>query len=214
MFTGLIEAVGSIRELNAVGEDVQITVVAELDFNELEVGASIAVNGACLTATRLNANSFDADVSQETLRCTTLGLLKAGSAVNLERSLTLQKPLGGHLVSGHVDGLARIRCVTNEARSVQYTLEVPGHLAKYIAIKGSVCLDGISLTVNHVEQNQFSVNLIPHTQLCTTAQHWRVDQTLNLEVDLIARYLERLYQGDQTQGSVSMQTLIDNGFSS
>lgn len=216
MFTGLVEAVGTLLETRAVKDDLRLKIVAQhLPWDDIDLGASISVNGVCLTVVEFIEGGFAADASKETMSCTSLQFLKAGTQVNLERALTLNKPLGGHLVSGHVDGLVRLVSATPDARSIRYVFEVPKELMHYIAGKGSVCLDGISLTVNTVDGQLFDVNLIPHTQEVTNAHHWHPGQLLNIEVDLIARYLERFTQvgtlAGRTEG-VSMQTLIDNGF--
>jgi len=189
-----------------------------LGLDHVNIGDSIAVNGVCLTVVLLDLskNKFAADASRETINCTSLGQLQIGTLLNLEKALTLSKPLGGHLVSGHVDGLAQLLHFEKDARSIRYTFEVPTALARYIAAKGSVCLDGISLTVNFVQGVKFEVNLIPHTQQATNAHLWTPGQKVNLEVDLIARYLDRFMQvkldETSTQGSVTIKSLIDNGF--
>lgn len=217
MFTGLVEVVGTLAEIKPIGDDLRLQVNAsEMPWEDVQIGDSIAVNGVCLTVVALSGNGFAADASKETMACTSLQHLMPGTAVNLERALTLNKPLGGHLVSGHVDGLVRLMRQETEARSIRYFFEVPRPLMHYIAAKGSVCLDGISLTVNSIDGQIFDVNLIPHTQTVTNAKNWHPGQELNLEVDLIARYLERFAQVGklgqlQTQG-VTMSTLSDNGF--
>lgn len=219
MFTGLVEVLGTLTEIRPVADDLRLSVKAELmPWGEVALGDSIAVNGVCLTVIELLPGGFRADASQETMACTSLQYLKPGTLVNLERALTLSKPLGGHLVSGHVDGLVRLQRQQSEARSIRYFFEVPQSLMHYIAAKGSVCLDGISLTVNSVVDQVFDVNLIPHTQTVTNAKNWVVGQELNLEVDLIARYLERFAQvgilHQQNKQGVTLNTLIDNGFMS
>ncbi len=216
MFTGIVQAVGSIRETLARGGDRRLVIdTAELDLTGLALGDSIAVNGACLTAVELEARAFAADVSLETLDKTSLGQLEPGSPVNLETALTLDTALGGHLVSGHVDGLATLVEMQEDARSWRYRFEVDPSLQHYIAIKGSVTLDGTSLTVNAVEANRFDVNIVPHTQQKTIFGHYREGTRVNLEVDIIARYLERLITGrqDAAGGDRQMlQTLINSGF--
>ena len=218
MFTGLVETVGILSRVDHIGEDLRLIVQAQqgIEWGQVAIGDSISVNGVCLTVVTLEGNGFSADASKETMDCTSLRYLQPGSAVNIERALTLSKPLGGHLVSGHVDGLARLLRSEQDARSIRYTFEVPENLKHYIAAKGSVCLDAISLTVNHVDGCLFNVNLIPHTQSVTNAQFWKPGQEVNLEVDLIARYLERFLQVKQSQAplkkTVSMRTLIGNGF--
>jgi len=197
MFTGIIEATGVVQAREARGGDLRLTIRADsLDLSDLREGDSVAVAGACLTALDCHAHGFVADVSRETLACTTLGALAEGDAVNLERALRLSDRLGGHLVSGHVDGVGRVLDVREDARSQRWTFEAPAALARYIAAKGSICIDGVSLTVNEVEGARFGVNLIPHTVAVTTFSRRRVGDAVNLEVDMIARYLERLHGAD------------------
>lgn len=197
MFTGIVAAQGQLLDVQPHGDDLSL----RLDATQLlaqgepgEEGESIAVNGVCLTARDWTASSFVADVSSETLRCTSLGAVETGSAVNLERALRADDRLGGHLVSGHVDGLGTVVQREIEARSWVLGIEVPTELARYIAAKGSVCLDGVSLTVNQVEGARFTVNIIPHTAQVTTIGSWEVGTQINVEVDQIARYLERLME--------------------
>jgi riboflavin synthase len=167
-----------------------------LDLSDVRVGDSICVNGVCLTATELSVDGFWCDVSGETLARTTLAELRAGSAVNLEKSLLPTTRMGGHLVSGHVDGVAHVAERGDDGRSVRFRIRVPANLAKYVAEKGSVCLDGVSLTVNSVHDGEFDVNIVPHTQQETTLGFLQVGQRVNVEVDLIARYVERLLSGN------------------
>ena len=193
MFTGIIQAMGAIVRVEPRDGDTRLVIdTGGLDASDVAIGDSICVSGVCLTAVAIDAAVFSADVSTETLSCTTLGALKSGDCVNLEKSLRLADRLGGHLVSGHVDGVGRVLAVEADARSQRWTLEVPAELARYIAAKGSVCIDGVSLTVNEVVSNRFGVNLIPHTIGATTFQHRRVGDAVNIEVDLIARYVARL----------------------
>jgi riboflavin synthase len=199
MFTGIIQATGTLVRIEPLGGDLRLTfdaraLAARIDASRLAVGESIAVSGACLTVTGFDGSSFSADVSRETLRLTTLGQLAEGSAVNLEAALRAGDPLGGHLMSGHVDGLAEVVGLNPDARSLQVSIEVPAELARYIAPKGSVGLDGVSLTVNAVEGRRFHVNLIPHTVAVTTFRSLTPGQHLNLEVDQLARYVERITQ--------------------
>jgi riboflavin synthase len=194
MFTGIIQAVGSIASVEPLGGDTRIVIDAHgLDTSDVAIGDSISVSGVCLTAVAIAGAQFAADVSVETLSHTTLGELKPGDGVNLEKSLRLADRLGGHLVSGHVDGVGRVVAVEPDARSQRWTFDVPAGLSRYIAAKGSVCIDGVSLTVNEVAANRFGVNLIPHTIGATTFQYRRAGDPVNIEVDLIARYLERLH---------------------
>lgn len=193
MFTGIIETLGVIAESAAVGGDRRMLITASAGYLDgANLGDSIAVNGACLTAVEFRQNGFVADLSAETLTATTAQHWAAGHAVNLERALTPSKPLGGHLVSGHVDGVGRLLKKFEEARSWRMSFEVPKELARYIARKGSICIDGVSLTVNEVSGNTFGVNIVPHTMAHTTLGRLQEGDAVNLEVDQIARYLERL----------------------
>ncbi len=216
MFTGIIQAVGTVARIDARGGDARLEIAAgDLPFADVAIGDSIAVNGVCLTAVARGNDSFAADVSTETLARTSLGRLRAGSRVNLEKALALGDRLGGHLVSGHVDGLATLRAREGAGRSVQFRLAAPSTLAKYIAAKGSVCLDGVSLTVNTVAGVEFDVNIVPHTLAVTTLGEWQVGCEVNLEVDLIARYLERLVLGDKAADAatgVTEDLLVRAGF--
>lgn len=193
MFTGIIQTVGKVIAQEPLGGDLRIQIDASgLGLETAGLGDSIAVNGVCLTAISLEGEVFAADVSNETLSLTSLGDLAVGSSVNLEKALTPATPLGGHLVSGHVDGLGK--CVSRhpDGRSERFEFEVPTALARYIAAKGSVCIDGVSLTVNKVEGCIFDVNIVPHTQACTIIGGYQAGSAVNIEVDVIARYLERL----------------------
>ena len=193
MFTGIIQTVGRIARLEPRGGDVRLAIdTAGLDLADVQLGDSISVSGVCLTAVTLETRGFSADVSNETLSLTTLGKLKAGDPVNLEKALRLADRLGGHLVSGHVDGLGKVVSITPDGRSQRWVFEVPAALARYIAAKGSVCIDGTSLTVNEVAGQRFGVNLIPHTVENTAFHARRVGDAVNIEVDVIARYVERL----------------------
>ena len=212
MFTGIVQATGTLAALESRGGDARLTLrCPALEPASCREGDSIAVAGVCLTATALDEEGFSADVSAETLRLTTLGALRPGDAVNLERSLTLSTPLGGHLVTGHVDGLATVASRRPEARSVRFELEAPEALARYIARKGSVCLDGVSLTVNEVRARRFGVNIVPHTLAVTTLAGWRPGTRVNLEVDLVARYVERLQAAGAPAG-LSEGLLEEYGF--
>ncbi len=198
MFTGIIEAVGKVAALQASGGDVRLRIESgKLELADVALGDSIAVNGVCLTAVELPGDGFAADVSRETLSLTSLGQLKPGSRVNLEKALTLASRLGGHLVSGHVDGLGTVIERHDDARSVRFTLEAPAGLARYIAHKGSITVDGTSLTVNAVRGSRFELNIVPHTLKETIMGDYTPGQRVNLEVDLVARYLERLLLGDR-----------------
>ncbi len=216
MFTGIIQAVGSIESIASQGGDMRLVINAEdLELADSALGDSIAVNGVCLTAVAYHQTGFAADVSCETLDKTSLGLLKPGSLVNLEKALTLNTALGGHLVSGHVDGLGRVVSLQEDARSIRYRFEVDPGLQHYIAEKGSVTIDGTSLTVNRVENNQFDVNIVPHTQQKTIFGDYQVNTQVNVEVDIIARYLERLINGradTQSSDQQLLATLVKSGF--
>jgi riboflavin synthase len=193
MFTGIVQDVGEVVALEQQAGDMRLRVrVGGLDLSRQHLGDSIAVAGVCLTIAELGTNVFDADVSRETLALTTLGQLRVGSRVNLEPALRAADPLGGHLVVGHVDGLAQVRARSADARSERMRLRVPHALARYVARKGSVALDGVSLTVNAVEGDDFEVNLVPHTLTVTTLGALQPGDRVNFEVDLIARYTERL----------------------
>jgi len=193
MFTGIIQTVGLVASIERHGADARLTIVAnDLGFDDVAIGDSICVSGVCLTAVALDGTQFAADVSVETLSRTTLGGLQIGAGVNLEKSLRLADRLGGHLVSGHVDGVGKVVSVAADARSQRWTFELSDALARYVAAKGSICIDGVSLTVNEVQRNRFGVNLIPHTIEVTTFRDKRAGDAVNIEVDLIARYVERL----------------------
>jgi riboflavin synthase len=193
MFTGIIQAVGHIAHIEPRAGDLRLRIdVGTLDLTGIAPGDSIAVSGVCLTAIELDARHFAADVSRETLACTTLGTLREGAAVNLEKALRVGDALGGHLVAGHVDGLGHVLDVRTDARSQRWRFRAPVALARYIAGKGSVCIDGVSLTVNEVDGSDFGVNLIPHTLAHTCFGQRAAGDAVNLEVDLLARYVERM----------------------
>ena len=195
MFTGIIEGVGRLAARESIGGDVRFTfAVGSLPFEDVRLGESIAVNGTCLTVIAHDAGSFQADASTETLALTTLGTLPVGAPVNLERALRADDRLGGHLVSGHVDGVGRVLDVHEDARAQRWRFSVPKVLAKYVAKKGSICVDGVSLTVIAVDAETFDVALIPHTVSHTAFAETRVGDAVNLEIDLVARYVERLLQ--------------------
>ena len=219
MFTGIIQAVGEIAELQPRGGDLRLRVnTSKLSLDDVALGDSIATNGVCLTVIELPGDGFWADVSVETLDFTTLGGLKSGAPVNLEKALTPASRLGGHIVSGHVDGVGEVVSLQEDARSVRFVLRAPDGLAKYIAHKGSICVDGTSLTVNAVRGAEFELNIIPQTMAETIFGQYRAGSRVNLEVDVIARYLERLVQGEAAAepgagvAGLSMETLADNGF--
>ena len=217
MFTGIIQAIGTIVRLEPRGGDLRLGIrTGTLDVSAVQLGDSIAVNGVCLTAVDLPGEGFGADVSRETLSLTSLGGLKPGSPVNLEKALTLSTPLGGHLVSGHVDGLGEVLERGDDARSVRFRVQAPAELARYIAHKGSICVDGTSLTVNAVDGRVFELNIVPHTLRKTIMDGYRPGTQVNLEVDLIARYLERLLLGEKAAepgvGGIDMAMLARVGF--
>ena len=196
MFTGIVQAIGEVRALTPRNGDVELLIAtANLGLDGVAIGDSISVSGCCLTVTRLTADSFAADASLETLQVTNLGSWRPGQRVNLEKALRAGDPLGGHYVTGHVDGIAAVVGSASDARSLRVEFEVPAPLARYIARKGSVAVDGVSLTVNEVEDNVFGVNIIPHTQAVTTLGRLVVGARVNLEIDQVARYVERLLSG-------------------
>lgn len=191
MFTGIVTDLGRVRRIRKAAL-AELTISTHFDAAAIPIGASIACSGACLTVIAVEDIAFVAQASAETLACTTIGAWTEGTAVNLERSLRLGDELGGHLVSGHVDGLVRISERQPEAESVRFTFEAPEELMPFIAPKGSVTLDGVSLTVNEISGNRFGVNIIPHTLACTNFSEARPGQHMNLEIDMIARYVARL----------------------
>ena len=203
MFTGIIKAKGTISAMQKRGGDVRLSVRSDgLPWGDYEIGESIAVNGVCLTAVELHDDGFDTDVSVETLDVTGLGKLDVGSSVNLEPSLSLGDRLGGHLVSGHVDCTGTVVSRTADARSIRFVVEIPEEYARYVAKKGSVSVDGVSLTVNEVSGNTFDMNIIPHTAEVTLFGEYVPGTVVNIEVDLLARYLERLLAKDDDGMSI------------
>jgi riboflavin synthase len=217
MFTGIIQAVGSIAAIERRSGDMRLRIATgKLDLGDVQLGDSIAVNGVCLTAVTLPGDGFVADVSRETLSLTTLEHLVVGSRVNLEKALTLSTRLGGHLVSGHVDGIGKVVERFDDARSVRFVIEAPKELARYIAHKGSICVDGTSLTVNEIKGAVFDLNIVPHTLEETIIGEYKAGTRVNLEVDLIARYLERLvlgeHAGDHEVSAITEEFLRRHGF--
>jgi riboflavin synthase len=217
MFTGIIQAIGELERLEPRGGDVRVAVRAgKLKLGEVSIGDSIAVNGICLTAVAIDGARFMADVSRETLSLTTLGDLAPGSLVNLETALTLSTPLGGHLVSGHVDGVGTVLETREDGRSWRLRIHAPGELARYIAHKGSICVDGTSLTVNEIKGAIFDLNIVPHTLTATIIGGYKAGTRVNLEVDLIARYLERLvlgeHAGDHEVNAITEEFLRRHGY--
>lgn len=217
MFTGIIEAIGEIAELQPKGGDLRVRVrTGKLDLSDVQLGDSIATNGVCLTVVDLPGDGYWADVSAETLNVATVGEWKKGDRVNLEKALTPQTRLGGHIVSGHVDGIGEVVWRKSEARAERFRLRAPDGLAKYIAHKGSITVDGTSLTVNAVDGAEFELTIVPHTLQETVMDTYRAGTRVNLEVDLIARYLERLLLGDRAAesdgGGLTMDFLAKHGF--
>ena len=193
MFTGIIKAIGRVADMQTLGSDARVRIeTGTIDCSGWEEGASIAVNGVCLTAVEIGRGEFTADVSAQTLAVTTFGSLGAGSFVNLEPALRIGDALDGHWVTGHVDGIATVLEVIEESRSIRLRFAVPASLARYLAYKGSIAVDGVSLTVNAVDGEAFEVTIIPHTRSATIVQHYVVGTAVNIEVDIVARYLERL----------------------
>jgi len=217
MFTGIIQAIGNIAAIEPRGGDTRLRIhTGKLDLSDVQLGDSIAVNGVCLTAVELPGDSFWADVSRESLEKTTLARLEPNQRVNLEKALTPTTRLGGHLVSGHVDGIGEVIARKPAARSVQFSIRTPDALARYVANKGSICVDGTSLTVNAVSGAVFELNIVPHTLQETIMDEYQPGRLVNLEVDLIARYLERLLLGERAADpngkGVSRELLAEYGF--
>jgi riboflavin synthase len=215
MFTGIIEATGEITGLEQVGGDLRAEITSDaLDFSDVAIGDSICVSGVCLTVVTLAGNSFTVDISNETVSLTSFATLKTGARVNLEKAMQPSSRFGGHIVSGHVDGLAELVSRKTDGRSERLDFKAPAQLKKYIAAKGSVCLEGISLTVNAVTGDHFGVNIIPHTAQVTTFGELKPGDRVNLEVDIISRYLERMVTGDaeNTEPCVTMDQLVRCGF--
>ncbi|MEZ2901178.1 riboflavin synthase [Acinetobacter terrestris] len=217
MFTGIIESLGKVESLQSVGGDVRLRIGTSLDMSDVHLGDSIATNGICLTVIEWGENWYAADVSRESLNRTTLGSWKVGQRVNVEKAMLPTTRFGGHIVSGHVDAVGEITAVREDARSIYYEVTAPAEIAKYLAEKGSVTVDGISLTINHLRGNIISLNLIPHTAERTNIGTWKTGAKVNLEVDVLARYIERLMLGDKAaevkeQSKLSMAFLAENGF--
>jgi riboflavin synthase len=211
MFTGIIQARGRITSLERRGGDVRLSVRSQgLPFDTYAAGDSIAVNGVCLTAVALSPDGFETDVSNETLDVTSLGSVAVGDDVNLEPALAVGDRLGGHLVSGHVDCLGKVTKLQRDARSLRLRIEIPAALTRYVARKGSVTVDGVSLTVNDVAGREFAVNIIPHTADMTIIGNYRVGTAVNIEVDLVARYIERMLLEDRD--GLSMEFLKEHGY--
>jgi riboflavin synthase len=199
MFTGVIEGVGIVRSVRRTSAGMQVEISCSFDLEQMNVGDSISVNGCCLTVTSRLGKSFWADISPETIAASTLGDLKSDDSVNLERALIVGKRLDGHIVQGHADGIGQVVDIVEQSGYREFTIEIPEHLARYLVDKGSVAVDGVSLTVNRVEGRRFSVMVIPHTQLRSTFQRMRVGDRVNLEVDIIGKYVEKLAFLDSEQ---------------
>ena len=216
MFTGIVESIGQIACIETRQGDLRLQVMTgALSLDDVELGDSIATNGVCLTVVELLADGFIADVSRETLNFTTLSDWQVGKKVNLEKALTLAKRLGGHIMSGHIDGVGEVLARQEDARSIRLQMSAPKELAKYIAHKGSICIDGVSLTVNAVDGCQFELNIVPHTAQETIIVDYSIGVKVNLEVDIIARYLERLLTGEtagEPTSSIDKDFLTRHGF--
>lgn len=219
MFTGIIEALGLVSRLERINSEWRLEInTGSLNLDDVKIGDSISVNGCCLTVISLGVSSFSADVSNETLSCTSLSTLKSGSPTNLEKAMAASGRFGGHIVSGHVDGVGTLYSQKEDGQSRRLVFEAPSEISRYIAGKGSICVDGVSLTVNAVMNNQFSINVIPHTQKETIIGSYVEGQKVNLEVDLFARYLERLLDEtgrnglDKTESKLSKEFLEVHGF--
>ncbi|MDP2713927.1 riboflavin synthase [Rheinheimera sp.] len=215
MFTGIIEATGKLGAVQRRGADITVTVYSDsLDFADVKLGDSIASNGVCLTVTKLTTHSFDADVSSETLAHTLFGRYQPGQVINLEKAMLPTTRMGGHIVSGHVDGITQVTKIEASGRAWHIWLALPKALAHYIAAKGSVTVDGVSLTVNELSAEAFRLTIVPHTATHTTLSLLKAGSQVHLEVDLIARYLERLLKkdSDSATGGVNMALLAQRGF--
>ncbi|MUI54044.1 riboflavin synthase [Aliivibrio fischeri] len=216
MFTGIIESVGTLQAITPKGEDISVTVnVGQLDMSDVKLGDSIATNGVCLTVVAMTERTYTADLSLETLKRTGFVDYKAGDKVNLEKAMLPTTRFGGHIVSGHVDAVGEIIERHQTGRAIEFWIQLPQTLAKYVVEKGSITVDGISLTVNDIRKNAFKLTIVPHTAAETTMDNFSVGQKVNLEVDVIARYLERLVIGqkeEQPESSVTMDLLAKSGF--
>ncbi|EKO3942070.1 riboflavin synthase [Vibrio fluvialis] len=216
MFTGIVEAVGTLTAITPKGEDITISVdVGKLDMGDVKLGDSIATNGVCLTVVEFNSHSYSADLSLETLKKSGFADYKVGDKVNLEKAMLPTTRFGGHIVSGHVDGVGEIVERNPVGRAIELWVAMPAELSKYVAEKGSITVDGISLTVNDLRKNAFKLTIVPHTTQETTIDHFQVGRKVNLEVDVLARYLERLLNGgrdEQPESRITMEFLQQNGF--
>ncbi|EEX42527.1 riboflavin synthase [Vibrio furnissii] len=217
MFTGIVEAVGTLTAITPKGEDITISVNAgKLDMSDVKLGDSIATNGVCLTVVAFDSHSYSADLSLETLKKSGFADYKVGDKVNLEKAMLPTTRFGGHIVSGHVDGVGEIVERNRVGRAIEFWVAMPAELSKYVAEKGSMTVDGISLTVNDLRKNAFKLTIVPHTTQETTIDHFQVGRKVNLEVDVLARYLERLLHGGReeqpAESRITMEFLQQNGF--
>ncbi|EKO3800425.1 MULTISPECIES: riboflavin synthase [Vibrio] len=216
MFTGIVEAVGKLTAITPKGEDITVTVeVGKLDMSDVKLGDSIATNGVCLTVVDFGSNYYSADLSLETLNKTGFAAYQVGDKVNLEKAMLPTTRFGGHIVSGHVDGVGVIVERNQVGRAIEFWVEMPTEISKYVAEKGSITVDGISLTVNDLRKNGFKLTIVPHTSEETTIDQFQVGHKVNLEVDVLARYMERLLQGQKEESQesrITMDFLQQNGF--
>lgn len=217
MFTGIIESLGRVEQIQNMGGDLRLQIQTELDLSDVNLGDSIATNGICLTVTDWGKNWYAADVSKESLSRSTIVHWQTGSVVNVEKAMLPTTRFGGHIVSGHVDAVGEITQLQQDARSIYFEVTAPAEIAKYLAEKGSVTIDGISLTINYLRGCIMSLNVIPHTAERTNISTWKVGTRVNIEVDVLARYIERLMLGDRAaeqnkKPDISMQFLAENGF--
>jgi riboflavin synthase len=209
MFTGIVESMGTVKRLARKGEDAHLFIDTSMNLDDLKIGDSIAINGACLTVTEKTGSIFSADVSAETIARTNIKLLKSGEKVNLEKSLRVNSFLGGHLVLGHVDGIGKIQEKVTKTNSIQFGVEIDNELSRYVVEKGSIAVDGISLTVNRCEKNRFYVNIIPLTARNTTLAFKKVADLVNIETDIIAKYVEKFLNPGK---GIDMNFLVEHGF--
>lgn len=212
MFTGIVEEVGTIRSIHRSSKSIELVVEASLICGDLKVGDSINTNGICLTVTTFDAHSFTVDVMPETMQRTNFGELRVGGEVNLERAMRLSDRLGGHIVSGHIDGTGVVKSIRKDDIAVWYTISTDATILKYIIEKGSVALDGISLTVAHVDAHTFEVSIIPHTQQVTALKNRKIGSTVNIECDMIGKYVEKLLGREPGQSKITMNYLAEQGF--
>lgn len=215
MFTGIVEELGTIRSIQRGAHSAVLSIGAGVVLSDLKIGDSVAVNGVCLTATSVDSGGFTADVMHETLDRSSLGALTVGGRVNLERAMAADGRFGGHIVSGHIDGTGAIAAIRPDDNAVWYTVQAPPALLRYIVEKGSITIDGVSLTVASVETDRFSVSLIPHTAAVTTLGRKRVGDVVNLETDIIGKYVEKLLRPEpeqRPQSRISLEFLQNNGF--